>query len=284
MTPEDFAFTAQLVKDRSGLVLTRDKGYLLENRLMPVVRQHNFKSLQDLVAKLREGDVALQIAAVDAMMAKDTAFFRDWKPFVHFAKVVLPNLASARAGKRGFRILCAGVSTGQEAYSLAMLVRETAAQFSGWRAEIVGIDLSEAAIETAMRGLYSQFDVQRGLPIRSLLRHFTKENDGWQLNDGLRAMVKFQTWNVLNDLFPLGRFDVVLCRNVLVYLDLQTKIELLQKLHRSLADDGVLYLGVQEPLSGVSSSFRPVNRDLGIYALHRSDKVAASSLAIPTRH
>lgn len=284
MVPGDFEYAARLMKERSGLVLTRDKSYLLENRLMPVVRQHNFKSFHELVAALRTGDAALQLAAVDAMMAKDTAFFRDWKPFVHFAKVVLPNILAARRDRKHFRVLCAGVSTGQEAYSIAMAIRDVAAQFSGWRAEIVGVDISESAIDAATAGLYTQFDVQRGLPIRTLLRNFIKEEGGWQLNGDVREMVKFQTWNLLGDLFPLGRFDVVLCRNVTVYFDLQAKIDLLQKISRTLTDDGVLYLGTQEPLTGVSAAFRAVNRDLGIYAVHRIDKVVLNSLAVPQKH
>jgi chemotaxis protein methyltransferase CheR len=217
------------------------------------------------------------------MMAKDTAFFRDWKPFVHFAKIVLPNLMQARREKRHFRILCAGVSTGQEAYSIAMLIRDAAAQLTGWRAEIVGVDLSASAIAAAEAGHYTQFDVQRGLPIKALLRSFTRDDGGWQLNGDIRSRVNFQTWNLLDDIFPLGRFDVVLCRNVMVYLDLQAKIDLLQKLSRSLADDGVLYLGTQEPLMGVSAAFRPVNRDLGIYAVHRLDKLVLNSLALPQK-
>lgn len=283
MVPDDFEYAARLMKERSGLVLTRDKGYLLENRLMPVVRQHNFKSFHDLVAALRTGDPTLQTSAVDAMMSKDTAFFRDWKPFVHFAKIVLPNLMQARREKRHFRILCAGVSTGQEAYSIAMLIRDAAAQLTGWRAEIVGVDLSASAIAAAEAGHYTQFDVQRGLPIKALLRSFTRDDGGWQLNGDIRGRVNFQTWNLLDDMFPLGRFDVVLCRNVMVYLDLQAKIDLLQKLSRSLADDGVLYLGTQEPLMGVSAAFRPVNRDLGIYAVHRLDKLVLNSLALPQK-
>lgn len=283
MVPDDFEYAARLMKERSGLVLTRDKGYLLENRLMPVVRQHNFKSFHELVAALRTGDPTLQTSAVDAMMSKDTAFFRDWKPFVHFAKIVLPNLMQARREKRHFRILCAGVSTGQEAYSIAMLIRDAAAQLTGWRAEIVGVDISASAIAAAEAGHYTQFDVQRGLPIKALLRSFTRDDGGWQLNGDIRGRVNFQTWNLLDDMFPLGRFDVVLCRNVMVYLDLQAKIDLLQKLSRSLADDGVLYLGTQEPIMGVSAAFRPVNRDLGIYAVHRLDRLVLNSLALPQK-
>lgn len=284
MIPDDFEYAARLMKERSGLVLTRDKGYLLENRLMSVVRENNFKSFHELVGALKNGNAALQAAAVDAMMVKDTAFFRDWKPFVHFSKVVLPNIVTARRERRQFRVLCAGVSTGQEAYSIAMAVRDAGARFMGWRAEIVGIDISASAIAAAAVGHYSQFEVQRGLPIEALLNNFTKDDDGWLLNSDVRGMASFQTWNLLANLYPLGRFDVILCRNVMVYLDLQAKTDLLQKVSRSLADDGVLYVGAQEPLTGVSAAFQPVDRDLGIYAVHRSDKPKLNSLARPAIH
>ena len=283
MVPDDFECAARLMKERSGLVLTRDRGYLLESRLMPVVRQHNLKSFHKLVEALRAGDAALQSSAVDAMMAKDTAFFRDWKPFVHFAKIVLPNILAARRERKTFRVLCAGVSTGQEVYSVAMSIRDAAAQFSGWRAEIVGVDLSPTAIAAATNAHYGQFDVQRGLPIKALLRNFIKDDAGWRLKSDVRDMVTFQIWSLLADIYPLGRFDVILCRNVMVYLDLQAKIDLLQKIGRALADDGVLYIGLREPLTGISAAFRAVNRVLGIYAAHRSDKVLLSSLAVPQK-
>lgn len=278
MTPEEFEFTTRFVKERSGLVLTRDKGYFLENRLMPVLRAQNLRSFSELVAGLRNNDTTLHAAVIDAMMAKDTAFFRDWNPFVHFRQVVLPNLAVARGIKRAIRILCAGVSTGQEAYSLAMCIRD-AHGFKDWNIEIAGLDLSASALRIADAGCYSQFEIQRGLPVRTLLQHFTKEDVFWRLNADVRALVKLQTWNLLDEIFPLGRFDVILCRNVLVYFDLQTKLDVLQKLSRILVDDGVLYMGLNETVTGVAGNFRAVNADLGIYAAHRGNQLTSLSLA-----
>ena len=284
MQPDDFEFLARILKERSGLVLTKDKGYLVENRLMPLVREKRLKNLGDVVAALKTGDQALTAAVVEAMMAKDTGFFRDWKPFQHIQTVVLPNLIAARKTKRAFRILCAGVSTGQEAYSVAMLLDRYAAALGGWHVEIIGVDLSQAAIASASAGLYSQFDVQRGLPIRSLLKYFEKkEDDAWRVVDTLRTHTTFKTWNLLDDLYPLGRFEVVLCRNVLPYFDLQTKFGAVQKIARSMTDDGVLYLGLQETLSGISNSFKAIHAQLGIYAVHRADAPAVKSLALPTK-
>ncbi len=279
MSPEDFEAAARFVKDRSGLVLTRDKTYLLENRLMPVVRELRLKSASELIGAAIAGDMTLQTAVIDAMMAKDTAFFRDWKPFVHFRTVVLPNIRVSRGMKGRFRILSAGVSTGQEAHSVAMTIRDVLPSFPGWEIEVVGIDIAASAIASATKGVYSQFDVQRGLPIRTLLHYFTKQDDAWILNAGVRDMVKLQTWNLLDDLFPLGRFDAIFCRNVLVYLDLKTKLDVLQKLARLLVDDGVLYLGTNETVTGVSSNFRAVDPELGIYAVHRADRPSSLSLA-----
>ena len=279
MTPEEFENAARFIRDRSGLVLTRDKTYLLENRLMPVVRDLRKKSVSELLAGALGGDEALQTAVVEAMMAKDTAFFRDWKPFVHFRTVVLPNLRVSRGMKPRFRILSAGVSNGQEAHSIAMTIRDVASSFPGWDIDVVGIDISGAAVAAASKGAYSQFDVQRGLPIRTLLQYFTKQDDAWVINDAIRGMVSFQTWNLLDDLFPLGRFDAVFCRNVLVYLDLKTKQDVLGKLSRGLVDDGVLDLGLTETIAGVTSHFRTIVPELAIYAAHRADRPAALSLA-----
>jgi len=280
MSPDDFEFIARLVRERAGLVLTRDKGYLVENRLLPLVRKHGFKSMDDLSAALRKGDATLHAATIDAMLAKDTGFFRDWAPFEHFRTVVLPNLIAARSAKKTFRILSAASSTGQEIYSIAMLIQEAAEKLHDWRFEIMGIDLSASALVAAERGLYSQFDVQRGLPIRRLLQHFTKAGENWQINENIRALVKFQPWNLQSDLYPLGRFDVVLCRNVMVYFEQQAKFELLQKLARLLVEDGVLYLGIDETVAGVSASFRAVAPEDGVYAAHRADKPASFSLAV----
>tara|TARA_R110000868_G_scaffold59030_9_gene181396 strand:- start:815 stop:1666 length:852 start_codon:yes stop_codon:yes gene_type:complete len=279
MSPENFEFIARLLREQSGLVLTRDKGYLVENRLAPVVREFGFKSVTDLAEAVKNGAAALRTAVVDAMISKDTGFFRDWTPFVHFQSVVLPNIIRARSAKKNIRILCAGCSSGQEAYSIAMSLRDAAASLSGWKAEIVGIDISSAAVADAVSGNYSQFDVQKGLPVRKLLTYFTKDSEHWKINPGVQGMVQFKTWNLLEDLYPLGRFDVVLCRNVLVYFDLKTKLDVLQKISRVLADDGVLYLGLDDAASGVSGNFHSIVPDQGIYAVQRSGHPSSSSLA-----
>jgi len=280
MNADDFAFVAQLLKKHSGLVLTRDKQYLLENRLAPIVRVGNFKGLDDIVAGLRGGDSELTDTVVDAMLPKDTGFFRDWRPFKHVRDVVLPNVRQARLAKKNLRILCAGVATGQEAYSLAMQLADEGDTFANWQIQIVGVDISRQVLTTAENALYNQFEIQRGLPVRTLLRHFQKRDDSWQINDNIRRMVSYRRWNLLDDLFPLGRFDIVLCRNVLVNFDQQTKLSILQKLSRLLVEDGVLYVGVSETVTGVSASFSPVLHDQGIYAVRRDGHPQSTSMAL----
>jgi chemotaxis protein methyltransferase CheR len=163
---------------------------------------------------------------------------------------------------------------------MAMALRDAADSLAGWKAEIIGIDLSATAIAAAEAGTYNQFDVQRGLPVAKLLTYFTKRDDHWVINPGVGGMIEFKTWNLLEDLYPLGQFDVVLCRNVLVYFDLKTKFDVLQKISRVLADDGVLYLGLDDAVSGVSDKFRAAVPEQGIFAVLRSGRPASSSLAV----
>ena len=268
MTQDEFDFAADLIRARTGFVLTRDKSYLIENRLGPVARRHRLKSVSELIDQVRQGRDDLGLELLDAMMTKDTGFFRDWKPFVHLKDVALRDLARARGTTKQVRILCAGVSTGQEAYSAALTVLDCSWLRDGWRVDIVGIDLSTSALAIAERAAYTQFEVQRGLPVHTLANHFTKQEDGWVLEDAVGHMVTFKAWNLLDDLAPLGRFDIILCRNVLAYLDLQSKAAILRKLAGIIADDGRLYLGAAETTSGIMDAFRTVDAGLAVYALN----------------
>lgn len=281
MKPADFDLVASLLKERSGLVLTRDKSYLIENRLMPVLRRRRIKGLDDLIDYLRKGEESLLTEVVEAMMTSDTAFFRDWKPFEHFRTVTIPNVLKLRKSKKNFRILCCGVSAGQEAYSLAMMLRQLGDGLAGWDPQIIGIDLSESALTRANKGVYSQFEVQSGLPIRHLIANFKKIGDSqWRINDTLRAGIEFKRWNMIEELFPLGAFDVVFCRNVLMFFDQETKMKVLGRISRLLSDDGALYLGIDETTAGVSKNFRPVEPEIGVFGVHRPDRPVTQSLAV----
>ncbi|CCG06737.1 CheR family methyltransferase [Pararhodospirillum photometricum] len=269
MKPEDFDYISKMLKDKSGLVLTRDKSYLLESRLMPLARKRGFKGLDDLIGQLRRRDLALEKEITEAMTTNESFFFRDSKPFDQFRQVVLPNLIKTRASRRSFRIWCAAASSGQEPYSLGMILKEESARLAGWRHEIVGTDLSTEILRKARAGLYSQFEVQRGMPMQLLVKYFKKKDDMWEIDPAIRAMVQFKEWNLLEDLRPLGQFDVVYCRNVLIYFDQPTKAHVLEAISKQMTDDGVLYLGGAETVLGVSSAFKPIPGQRGVYAVAR---------------
>jgi len=280
MTPEDFDFVATLLKDRSGLVLTSDKSYLIENRLMPVLRRRRLKGLEDLISDLRREEESLEREVIEAMMSVETSFFRDWKPFEHFRTVTLPNLLLARKEKQSFRILCCGVSTGQEAYSLALLLRQASELLGACDPQILGVDIADGAVTRAQKGVYSQFEAQSGLPIQMLMSGFEKIGDAqWRIKDILRAGIEFKSWNLLDELYPLGAFDVVFCRNVLTFFDQETKIKVLGRVSRLLSDDGALYLGVSETTASISPNFMPIAPEIGVFGVHRPDRPATQSLA-----
>jgi chemotaxis protein methyltransferase CheR len=269
LKPEDFDFVSKLIKSRSGLVLTQDKFYLLESRLMPIARKRGLKDLGELIGALRGMDRTLVEDVVEAMTTNESFFFRDTKPFDQFRHVVLPHMIKARASKRHLRIWCAAASSGQEPYSLAMILQDFASQLAGWRIDIIGTDISREILNKARAGLYSQFEVQRGLPITLLVKHFQKAEDMWQISADLRSKVQYREFNLLEDLKSLGQFDVVYCRNVLIYFDQPTKTDVLSRISAQMPDDGFLFLGGAETVLGISDKFKPLARQRGIYQLNR---------------
>ena len=282
MKPEDFDFVSQFFKDRSGLVLTREKAYLLESRLMPVARKKGFKSLDELIAAMRFGrDAALLREVTEAMTINESFFFRDIKPFDLFRGTVLPRLLQDRAAKKTLRVWCAACSSGQEPYSLAMILREEAAKLAGWRTEIVSTDISSEMVAKAKAGLYSQFEVQRGLPIQLLVKYFKKEGDLWQIDASLRAMVRYREYNLLHDVKALGGFDVVFCRNVLIYFDNATKGKVLAQIRLIMPDDGVLFLGGAETVLGISEQFKPMPDLRGLYKPAERVGAGATAVSLP---
>ena len=267
MKPEDFELFSTLVRQRSGIVLTPEKAYLLESRLMPVVRKHNIKSLEDMAARLRaKKDETIYRDITEAMTTNESFFFRDNKPFIAFQKTLLPQLLTSRAATRQIRIWSAASSSGQEAYSLAMICAEEAAKLQGWRIEIIGTDLSREMVDRAKTGLYSQFEVQRGLPITHLMKYFQQLGaDKWQIKDSIRNMVQFREGNLLQDLGINGHFDIVFCRNVLIYFDVPTKTKVLDTLHNIMPSDGVVILGGAETVLGITDKFKPMGTEHGLY-------------------
>ncbi len=280
MRPADVEFLSGFLKDKSGLVLTAEKTYLLENRLQPLVRSHDLESIDQLVDLLRTGGKAgLDKEIVEAMTTNESFFFRDIKPFDIFRDEVLPKLIKARESKKSMRIWSAAASTGQEPYSLAMLLKEAGNALDGWRIEIVATDLDSEVLIRAKEGIYTQFEVQRGLPMQLLVKYFEKAGDKWQLAEPIRQMVSFREHNLLESAAGLGRFDVIFCRNVLIYFDADTKSTVLEDMSKILAPDGYLFLGGAETVLGVSEHFGPVQGLRGVYAPTSSGAATAFSSA-----
>jgi chemotaxis protein methyltransferase CheR len=266
VTPHDYDYLRRLLRERSGLVLAADKQYLVESRLLPVARRAGLAGLSDLVVRLRAANAEpLAVEVVEAMTTNESFFFRDKIPFEHFRDTIVPTLLSARAAQRRIRIWCAASSTGQEPYSLAMSLKEMGEATAGWRVEIIATDLSNEVLEKAKAGIYSQFEVQRGLPIALLIKYFSQNGDTWQIAPDIRAMVQFRPLNLLGDFAHLGVFDVVFCRNVLIYFDQETKTDVLDRLARVTDRDGYLVLGAAETVVGLTESFKPIQERRGLY-------------------
>jgi chemotaxis protein methyltransferase CheR len=281
VTPLEYDYLRKLLRERSGLVLSDDKQYLVESRLAPLARKVGVAGLSELVSKLRaRAAEALVVDVVEAMTTNESFFFRDKIPFDHFRQTIVPSLLAARAKQRRLRIWCAAASTGQEPYSLAMCIKEMAAQLAGWRIEIIATDLSLEVLEKAKAGIYSQFEVQRGLAITLLVKYFTQIGEMWQIAPEIRAMVQYRPLNLLRSFTGLGSFDIVFCRNVLIYFDQPTKIDVLERVSRLLEPDGYLVLGAAETVVGLTDSFKPVADRRGLYSPSRAAAKPAPGLVV----
>jgi chemotaxis protein methyltransferase CheR len=266
VTPEDFDYLRKLLRDRSGLVLSAEKQYLAESRLLPVARKNGLAGLTELVAKLKTGNTApISTEVVEAMTTNESFFFRDKVPFGHFRETVIPALLAARAREKRIRIWCTACACGQEPYSLAMSLKGFGAKLAGWRVEIIATDIATEVLEKAKTGIYSQFEVQRGLPIQLLVKFFNQVGEAWQIAPELRAMVDFRPLNLLNDFSALGTFDLVFCRNVLIYFGQDTKIAVLNRIVRQMPADGFLVMGAAETVIGLTEVFKPVADKRGLY-------------------
>jgi len=265
VNPPDYEYLRKLLKDHSGLDLSSDKQYLLESRLLPLARKSGLSSISDLVQKLKGGSTAITAQVVEAMTTNETFFFRDKVPFDHFRESIMPEMIKARASRKSIRIWCAAGSTGQEPYSLAMCLKEMGAALAGWRLEILATDLSQEVLEKSKSGIYSQFEVQRGLPIQMLVKYFKQVGEIWQINPDLRAMIQHRQLNLLHEFSSLGGFDVIFCRNVLIYFDQDTKTNIFSRLAKAIEPDGFLVLGAAETVVGLTDRFKTVGDKHGLY-------------------
>jgi chemotaxis protein methyltransferase CheR len=271
----DFSYISREIKNRSGLVLTPDKAYLLETRLASLMRKENVATLSEFISLVRARcDEKLLWRITDALTTNETFFFRDKTPFDLLRERIAPDLARAKRGAK-IRLWCAACSTGQEPYSIAMLFDELRSSGRGLDIEIVATDISDRVLEKARAGLYSQFEVQRGLPIQLLMKNFEKTGDLWRISDRIRAMVRYQRANLLEDISALGRFDVVFCRNVLIYFDQEAKRRTLEKIAAVMAPDGYLLLGAAETVLGVTDAFHHTAENRGLYQRNASWQKAA---------
>lgn len=263
----DFDVYSSLLKEKSGLSLTPDKNYLLESRLSPVAKKWGHDSLDAMTVALKGvPDPKLVNDIIEAMTTNETSFFRDMRPFDMFRDHLMTYLKTARSSQKRVRIWCAAASSGQEPYTLAMILKEAAAQYPGWTFEILGTDISNDVLALAQDGLYTQFEVQRGLPITLLMKYFTQEDTKWRINDDIKKMVNYKYFNLLDPMSMIGTFDIIFCRNVLIYFDEKTKGEVLDKMARQIEPDGFLMLGGAETVLGITESFQPVPNKRGVYS------------------
>jgi chemotaxis protein methyltransferase CheR len=267
IAPEAFGYVRDLVRRESAIVLGPGKEYLVESRLLPLARKAGATDVDAYVTSLRvRPNAAASRLVVEALTTNETSWFRDIDPFLTLRKAVLPELVKTRPQRR-LRIWCAACSTGQEPYSVAMTVMDEAS-VAGWKTEIVATDLSEEVLARSRAGRYSQLEVNRGLPVAELMRHFVRDGAEWQIAPSLASMVTFRALNLMRPFGPMGRFDVVFLRNVLIYFDMETKRDILRRVREVLAPDGFLFLGAAEMTMGVDDAWErvPVGRS-SVYRL-----------------
>lgn len=255
MNENEYASICVFVEKNSGIVLGSSKSYLIESRLAPVAEKFGHDSVAALAGALRLADPVLGEAVIDAMTTNESFFFRDTTPFTAFEDVILPALIKSRRGAGRLRIWCAAASTGQEPYSLAMVLLATKKLWAGMKVEIIATDLSLSALERAKSGVYSQFEVQRGLPIKMLVEHFTQDGTNWNISDEIKSMVTFKRLNLLESFNSIGTADLVFCRNVLIYFDVPTKKKVIDAIGRIMPSDGYLVLGASETMMGITDSY-----------------------------
>jgi chemotaxis protein methyltransferase CheR len=259
MTQQDFDVVRRLLLERSGIVLEPGKEYLVESRLAPLVEKLSLGSMEELIAQLRtSADNGLHTQIVEAMVTTESLFFRDHHPFEALRKTIIPELIERRQGERSLNIWCAASSTGQEPYSIALLLREHFPGLAGWRVSLLASDISREVLARAREGRYNQIEVNRGLPATLLVKHFDQHGTHWQLKPGIRCMVDFKEINLAQAWPALPRMDLVLVRNVMIYFDLDTKKTILNKLARLLKPDGYLLLGGAETTFNLDDSYRRV--------------------------
>jgi len=276
VTPEDMDLLAALGRARAGVRVETEKPYLIESRLAPLARREGYDSIDALIAALRtQREERLIWAVVEALCRAETTFFRGRETFAQLQDQILPAL-SHRRRDAPIRIWSAACATGQEVYSMAIAAAEAPGLATGTRFEFFGSDLSERSLEKAQAGIYTQFEVQRGLPIRMLIKYFENQDDTWAISPRIRQMVRWKRINLLADLSALGRFDVILLRNVLGGMEASLRGKVARALAALLPDDGVLVLDAEDDASEVDELLTPAPGGRGIYLRDPSIRAAAA--------
>ncbi len=283
MNITDFDIYKDILKEKSGLVLSQDKSYLVESRLNPVAKKWGYEGISDMTKVLRgvpPKDLVNDI--IEAMTTNETSFFRDTKPFDVFKNTVLPYYQTNPNSSKHLKIWCAAASSGQEPYSLAMLLKEEAAKMPDWRFSISATDISHEILAQAKDGIYSQFEVQRGLPITLLMKYFIQDGDKWIIKDEIKKMVNFKYFNLLDGMSNLGKFDIIFCRNVLIYFDQPTKKDIMERASKQMADDGFFFLGGAETVLGITEDLKIVPEVRGLYTKTGSVHCEVKTPAVAT--
>ena len=273
MNSDDFEYLSQFLRRRSGLALAPYRAHLIEGRLAPVARRYGFRDVKSLLRELRYARETLARAVTEAMTTNDSSFFRDKILFDHFRDAILPELVAARARRKHLRIWSAACAAGQEAYSLAMILDQMKLADQGWTIDLIATDISSDLIARAEEGVYTEFEVSRGLNTRQLANHFERSGTSWRINDRLKRMVSFRTFNLLDSYGWLHELDAVLCRNVLIFLESKARRQVVEKISEVLALDGVLVLGQAEHVEGLQDYFVRRDGTPGCYGLRVQNTV-----------
>ncbi len=270
---------AGLLEARTGQQLTMSRRWRIETALSALLRERGIPTLDELITILVMGrEPSLATKVVEALLNNETYFFRDRTPFDLLNKAALPKLMQTRQSEKRLRIWSAGCSTGQEAYSLAMLFAEEPQRWAGWTIDILGSDVSEEAVRRAREGIYSQFEVQRGLGIAQMIKWFEECDGGWRAIEPLRRVVRFQVHNLLEPTPHPGSFDIVLCRNVLLYLNAERRSQVFDRIASAMAGDGYLMLGAGETVIGQTRRFEADSDARGLYRL--TERAGADRVAV----
>ncbi len=262
VTPEELKLFSRLINDLCGVVLDKNKGYLLDQRIGPIVEEVGCKSFAELYHRVRYGhDRELEQKIIDAITTQETLFFRDTSPFEALQYKVLPELIDLKektAFSNRIRIWSAGCSTGQEPYSIAMVICETIPDVhKSWDVQILASDISDEAIKIASRGEYTEYEIGRGMDRKLLDKYFLKTEKRWKVKDEIRALIAFRKMNLLKPLVGIGPFDVIFCRNVAIYFEPEVRKDLFERIRRVLAPYGYLFVGSSESLVDLGERFKP---------------------------